>query len=413
MPLNTFFPIFVSAGLVIFAHGLYGILVPVRAQIEGFSPTAIGVIATGFAFGFTAGCFYIPRLVSKVGHIRAFGAISSVLSCSIILSIMFISPVAWFITRVIAGACIAGTFMIMESWLNERTTNSNRGSVFSIYMIISQTGLLVGQFVLALDDPKEAILFLVAAMAFSFAVLPTAVTGVQSPAPLSKVSINIRELYDNSQVAVVGSFLAGIIAGAWVSFAPVFGQQVGFSTTEIASMMGAAMVGGICFQYPIGRLSDRVDRRMVMIGCGIAGAIFGSMLYGVSQSSGADSWMFYAVVFLLGSVLFTIYSLFVAHAHDYSSDFVATSSGLLVIYGVGTMVGPLATAYLLETVGPSGLFAVTSISHIGIAIFATYRLFRRAHPEDLETTDFQTIGLARTNTPQTYEFDPRSEEESS
>ena len=413
MQITAFLPIFVSAGLLLLGHGLFGILVPLRAQIEGFSPTAIGAIATGFAFGFTAGCFYIPHIVRKVGHIRAFGALSAILACSTLLSALYVEPIFWFLVRAITGMCIAGTYMIMESWLNERTTNANRGSVFSIYMIITQGALLAGQFILAVDDPATATLFIIGAMAFSLSLLPTALTGVQSPAPLSKVSIDIRKLYANSQIAVVGSFLAGIIGGAWASFAPVFGQQVGFSNTNIATMMGLAMVGGIVFQYPIGRLSDLIDRRLVMIGCGIVGTIFGSLLYASAQSVGENTTLFFIFIFLFGSVLYTIYSLFVAHANDYTeaSEFVATSSGLLVVYGIGTMVGPLATAFLLENIGAGGMFAVTSVGHIGIAIFAAYRLMVRVKPDDFEPTDFQTIGVARTNTPQTYEFDPRSDEE--
>jgi MFS family permease len=415
MQLRPFMPILASTAFFMFSHGLYSILVPIRAQMEGFSPTAIGTIATGYAFGFTAGCFGVPYMVRKVGHIRAFAALAASLSTLVLVSALYPQPVFWFVTRAMMGLCVAGAYMILESWLNERTTNANRGSIFSIYMIITQLALMTGQFALAADDPGKTTLFIFAAMAFSLAVLPTALTGVQSPAPLSHVSINFRKLYRNSQVAVVGSFMAGIIGGAWTSFAPVFGEQIGLSNGNIALMMGLAMAGGMTFQYPIGRASDMMDRRYVMIACGIAGAILGSALYATAPSEGGAGIVFWVLMFLFGSVLFTIYSLFVAHANDFaeSSDFVETASGLLVVYGIGTMVGPMTTAALLEVMGAGGMFVMTSIGHIGIAVFAIWRITRRAVSADMETEDFQSIGMARTNTPQTYEFDPRSDDETS
>ncbi|MEN0088597.1 MAG: MFS transporter [Pseudomonadota bacterium] len=412
LQLRPFAPILISTAFFMFSHGLYSLLVPIRAQIEGFSPTAIGTIATGYAIGFTAGCFLVPFSVRKVGHIRAFGALAATLSTLVLLSAIVVHPIMWFLVRAAMGVGVAGSYMILESWLNERTTNANRGSVFSIYMIITQLALMAGQFTLPLADPQTSLLFMATAMAFTLAVLPTALTGVQSPAPLSHVSINFRKLYVNSQIAVVGSFLAGIIGGAWTSFAPVFGDQVGLSNGDIALMMGLAMAGGMVFQYPIGKASDLVDRRYVMVACGIAGAILGTALYAVATTGGGGSVLFFALMFLFGSVLFTIYSLFVAHANDFAdaADFVETASGLLVVYGVGTMVGPLATAALLEGIGPSGMFAVTSLGHVGIAVFALWRVTRNALPDDFDSADFQSIGMARTNTPQTYEFDPRADE---
>ncbi|MEO0637446.1 MAG: MFS transporter [Pseudomonadota bacterium] len=413
LQLRPFAPILISTAFFMFSHGLYSLLVPVRAQLEGFGPTAIGTIATGYAIGFTAGCFLVPFSVRKVGHIRAFGALLASLSTLVLLSAIIVHPIMWFLVRAAMGIGVAGSYMIMESWLNERTTNANRGSVFSIYMITGQLAMLLGQFALPLADPSSALLFMATAMAFTLAVLPTALTGIQSPAPLGHVSIDFRKLYRNSQVAVVGSFLAGIIGGAWFSFAPVFGELVGLSNASIALMMGAAMTGGMVFQYPIGRASDATDRRYVMIACGVLGAVLGTVLYAISAGGTTGSPAFFAIMFLFGAVLLSIYSLFVAHANDFAdpADFVETSSGLLVTYGVGTMVGPLATAVFLEASGPGGMFALTSLSHLGIAAFAAWRILRNRLPENFETADFQSIGLARNNTPQTYEFDPRADEE--
>lgn len=410
---RSLLPIFISTGLLFIAHGLFGILVPVRAEIEGFSPTAIGAIATGFAVGFTAGCFLVPRIVLKVGHIRAFAAMGSLLAAAILLSALLVHPLFWFVVRSIFGFGIAGTLMIVESWLNERTPNADRGGVFSIYMVITQLGLLGGQFALTIDTPESTTLFILAGLLLSTAILPTVLTGVQSPAPLSSVNIDLGKLYANSPVAVVGALSAGVIAGAWTSFAPVYGAQLNFSTSTIAIMMSTALVGGIVFQYPIGKLSDFTDRRYVMVGCALVGVLGG---FAVSLTGGAgleNSPLFLLCIFIFGSVLFSIYALFVAHANDVAdaSEFVMTSSGLLIVYGIGTMAGPLMTAVFLESLGAQGLFYATMLGHGTIAIFTLYRIVVRTELPVEERSDFQGVGLARANTPQTYENDPRAEED--
>lgn len=389
--------------------GLQGILIPVRGQIEGFSAFQLGWIGTGWAIGFTIGCIVVPHLVRRAGHVRTFSTLTALLSVSVLMNALFVEANFWIALRAMAGFCFSGCYMVAESWLNERVSNEQRGSLFSIYAITTMVAMAAGQYLLVIAEPTTETLFMVGAILYALAVVPTAVSKAQSPAPLTSVNLDIPGLFRNSPAAAVGAFLSGVISAAWTNFGPVFGQQVGMSSALIATLLAAALLGSVLFQYPLGKLSDMIDRRFVMVIAGIIGVAAGTMMTILSQDGQYDTLFFFAVV-LYGGVIYSIYSLAVAHANDFSdsSDFVKISSGLLLVYGFGTMVGPLFTAQLMDMLGPSGVFTTTTIAHTAFAAYALYRTFRRNQVDEEERTDFRTLGLARTNTPESYVLDPRS-----
>jgi len=389
--------------------GLQGILIPVRGQIEGFSSFQLGWIGTGWAVGFTIGCIAVPHLVRRAGHVRTFSTLTALLSVSVLMNAMFVEANMWIALRALSGFCFSGCYMVAESWLNGKVSNEQRGSLFSIYAITTMVAMAGGQYLLVIAEPTRDTLFMVGAILYALAVVPTAISKAQSPAPLTSVKLDIPELIRNSPAAAVGAFLSGVISSAWTIFGPVFGQQVGMSSTLIATLLAAALLGSILFQYPLGKLSDMIDRRYVMVIAGIIGIAAGSMMTGLSQTNSFNGLFFLAVI-LYGGVIFSIYSLAVAHANDYaaSTDFVKISSGLLLVYGFGTMIGPLFTAQLMDMVGPSGVFTTTTIAHAIFAAYSLYRTFRRSQVVQEERTDFHTMGLARANTPESYALDPRS-----
>ena len=401
-----------GAAFLLAGGGLQGILLPVRGQIDGFTAIEIAWIGTGYAIGFTAGCILVPHMVRRVGHIRVFSALCTLLSVMFLLSAIFTNAPAWALFRAIGGFCFAGCYMVMESWLNERITNENRGTIFSLYMVITQAAMLGGQYLLVIADPTTTILFIVGAILYAMALLPTALSKAQSPAPLTKVNLDIPGLFKNSPAAAVGAIISGVISSSWTNFAPVFGQQAQMSTTGIATLMALAMVGAIIFQFPIGRLSDLVDRRYVMAFAGLVGASAGIALSTLS-SAGAFNFEFYLILVLYGGVIFSIYSLTVAHANDFAEpeDFVKTASGLLILYGGGTIIGPQLTAQMMEFTGISGLFLTTTVAHLIIAIYAFYRTFRRENVSEADRSNFHTGAFARAQTPETYNLDPRSDAE--
>ncbi|MER0240314.1 MFS transporter [Fulvimarina sp. MAC8] len=396
----------VSTFFLMAGAGMQGILLPVRGAIEGWSSYEIGLLGTSYAIAFTAACVIMPIVVRSAGHVRTFSSLSALLAIAILLCAVVVDSVAWIIFRAMGGLALAGCYMIIESWLNERVTNETRGAIFSIYMVVTMSAMMAGQYIMPLTDPAIATSFMVCAILFCLGVMPTALSRAPSPAPLSNVTIDMKLLFRNSPVGAVGVLLAGVMAGAWNNMAPVFGQQIGLSTTEIASLTVVAMAGGIVFQIPLGRISDKVDRRYVMLAVGAIGIFIAAA---GAQLGAAGSSLLLAGAFVIGGVVYPSYSLAVAHSNDHAdaNDFIKISSGLLILYGVGTMIGPLYAAYLMELFGPIGIFQSIGSAAAIYAAYAFYRTFRRgARPVD-ERSDFQTIPLARTQTPVSFTLDPR------
>ncbi len=395
-----------SAFFLLVAGGLSGYLIPLRAVQEGWTTFDISLIATGYAVCFTIGCFITPRMVLRVGHVRVFAVLAALLAISLLMHGLVLNSLAWILFRGIAGFSIAGTYMVIESWLNERVTNETRGTVFSIYMVISMLGLMAGQFMVPLGDPQTATLFMVCAIIYALALIPTGLSSAQSPQPLTAVRVDIKGLYLKSPAAAVGAVFAGFIAGSWTNLGPVFAQVNGLSTAQGATMLALAMIGGAVFQIPMGRMSDRIDRRYMMALAGLVGALMCGIILLIGMS---NIFIFLAAVFLLGSVLFPIYSLVVAHANDYAQadEFVATSSGLLIIFGGGSMIGPLFSGALMDKIGTPALFMVVGVAFVCYGGYAFYRTFRRPQADEDDRVDFQAIPMTRTLTPQTYELDPR------
>ncbi|MAU99097.1 MAG: MFS transporter [Fulvimarina sp.] len=388
--------------------GLMGILLPVRGSIEGWTSYEIGAFGTSYALAFTLGCVVIPWMVRSAGHVRTFSSLAALLAISILLCGLFIDPVGWVVFRALSGFALAGSYMVIESWLNERVTNETRGTIFSVYMIVTMAAMMGGQYVMPLSNPGVAAPFMLCAIVFALSVIPTALSRAQSPSPIATVKIDVLMLFRNSPVAAVGILLAGILSAGWGNMAPVFGQQTGLSTTDIATLTVSAMFGGAVFQIPLGRISDKTDRRYVMTAAGIIGV--GAAVAGV-YLAGSSPIALFATAFVLGGIIYPAYSLAVAHANDYAADadFVKVSSGLLILYGIGTMIGPIYTAVLMETIGPVGLFQAMGSAMAIYAAYAFYRTFRRvAIPAD-ERPDFQTIPFARVQTPASFSLDPRAE----
>ncbi|MFD0915835.1 MFS transporter [Pseudahrensia aquimaris] len=391
--------------------GLHGLLIPIRGGLENMTAFDLGWIGTGYAIGFTLGCVLVPRLVRRVGHVRTFSTMTAIMSVSMLLNGMYVDVILWTALRAINGFCIAGCYMVAESWLNERVTNEYRGSMFSIYAITTMVAMMAGQYVLVLGDAGEEFLFMLGAILYALAVVPTATSKAQSPAPLNNVSIDLPALFRNSPASFIGAILSGVISSAWTNFGPVFGQQSAMSSAEIATLLAAAMMGSILFQYPLGKLSDMIDRRYVMAIAGLIGIATGTLMTSLSRD-GSHDFLFFAATLAYGGVIYSIYSLVVAHANDHAEtgEFVKVSSGLLILYGFGTMVGPLITASMMDTFGPSGVFATTTAAHLAFASWAIYRTFRREQVAEEERVDFQGMSAARAQTPETYVLDPRSDE---
>lgn len=398
-----------SAFFMLVGVGLGSVLIPVRASHEGWTTTEIAWIGTAYAVAFTAACILVPRLVRRVGHIRVFATMQALLVIAFLSHALVVSPPAWALIRALGGFALAGGYMVLESWLNEKVSNENRGAIFSAYMIVSMAAVALGQFIMPLGDPSANQLFMVVAILFALALIPTALTSAQAPIPLTEVSLDLGGLYRKSPAALVGSFLAGVVAANWLFLAPVYGEAAGLTLSGIATMVAAAMVGGVVFQFPLGALSDRIDRRHVM---GVAGAIGFAISMVMIVAEPTIPWVIFLNMFLFGSVLFPIYALNVAHANDLAGpdEFVKVSSGLLIIYGAGTMAGPQFGGRLMEYAGPRGFFIAMAVTYAAYGAYALWRSTRREAIRPEERPDFHAIPVAVAHTPETAQLDPRSEE---
>nr|WP_316653333.1 MFS transporter [uncultured Gellertiella sp.] len=381
-----------STLMMMVGFGLMNYMLPVRSVHEGWSTIVISVIATGYTFGFTLSCIVTPYFVRRVGHVRVFGALITMLTVSILLCALLVNWKAWFFFRMLSGFAIAGAYLIIESWLNERVTNDNRGTLFSIYMITCLVGSIGGQYLVPLGDINSTTLFMLCGVIFSLALLPTALSTAETPAPIAKASFNLPKLYRRSPIAFWGSLLSGALSGTWGSLGGVYTQKAGLTTAEGATLLAAALAGGAFSQMPIGRLSDRIDRRYVMIGCGVIGLVSSVLMSAIGHG---NIYALYGAAFLVGTVLYPVYALNVAHANDRAEpeEYVMISSGIMILYGLGTVSGPLMGGTLMEYVGPNGLLWFLATAFTLYAFYAGWRMKRRITDGRDSATDFHAMPI--------------------
>ncbi len=387
-----------SVALLLMGNGLQGTLLPVRAQLELFSTLDIGVLGSSYFLGFAAGCYLGPYVVRRAGHIRTFTAMVSLASAVALAHALLLYPLLWWLFRSLTGFCFAVLYMVIESWLNEKSTNENRGLVFSIYTIINLTVVTIGQMMLTLGSPTAFPLFAVASILVSLAALPVALTKAPAPAPIATVHIRVRHLYKLSPVGFVGALAVGLANGSFWSLAPVFAQSklLAVGTTGIALFMSLAVIAGAAGQWPLGRISDRTDRRKVIVIVCV-----GAALAGISMGAFGAKWdvAIFGFSFLFGLFAFPLYSLSAAHMNDsvQTGGFVEASSGLLLLYAAGAIVGPMFASAAMRLTGPEGLFFYTSAVHVLMAMFAVYRMRQRARPSEEEREPFvDSIRVAQT-----------------
>ncbi|VVT06372.1 MFS transporter [Rhizobium sp. EC-SD404] len=401
------FALLLGTAFLLAGNGLHGLLLPMRGSMEGFSSASLGLLGTSWASGFVLGCLLAPRLVKRIGHVRAFSAFAAGAAIVALLTGLFVDPIAWILLRALTGFSMAAVFMVIESWLNERSTNDSRGMVFSLYMTITYVAIVAGQMSIAAGDISTPTFFMIAGILYCMALLPTAISTAVSPSPLREVRLDLKGLYRNSPVACVSIFLIGVANGAFGTLGPVFAAQVGLAEGAVASLMSVTIFAGAVAQFPAGRLSDRVDRRYVLAAVAALAGIVGILML-VTVAS--DITILFVLIALYGAASYTLYPIAVAHANDFarSEDFVKVSGSLLLLYGIGTIVGPTIGGPAMDAGGPHAIFAVTLVSHLSIAVYAILRSRRRAAVPDADKEAFKTLPSIRVATQQGIHLDPRA-----
>jgi MFS family permease len=395
-----------SVALLLTGNGLQGTLLPVRANLESFGALSIGLMGSAYYIGFVAGCLLTPKLIRRVGHIRLFTAMVAVASVVPLLHAILIGGPAWWLLRAMTGLCLAGLYLIIESWLNERATPENRGLVFTTYTTVNFSVITLGQLLMLADDPLRFHLFSLASILVSLAAVPVALTRSPQPAPISSARLSVRSLYRVSPVGVAGVLTVGLANGAFWGMAPAFASQMGLTVPQIAWFMSATVIGGALAQWPFGRLSDRMDRRKtILIACMLAcGAAMLLIFTGFALPA-----LMIGASFLFGVCSFPLYALSAAHANDMAKDvdFVAVAGGLLLINGAGSVAGPVVAGLAMDRFGPFGLFGFTAVVHLAMSAFTLYRMRQRAAPPQEQKADFVPMPATA---PVRADLDPRADE---
>lgn len=395
-----------SVALLLTGNGLQGTLLPVRASLENFEPLSIGVLGAAYYVGFVFGCLITPKLIRRVGHIRLFTAMVALASVTPLIHALLVAPVYWWILRGLTGVCLASLYLIIESWLNERSSSQNRGFIFTTYTTVNFTVITLGQLLMLADDPARFPLYAIASILVSVAAIPVALTKSPQPTLAKAERLSFGKVFRVSPVGVMGCIVVGLTNGAFWALGPAFVIQSGLGVSEVALFMSATVIGGALSQWPFGRMSDRMDRRAtLLIACGAAAAAGGLMI--VAGLAMPNLTMFAG--FLFGAFSFPVYALSVAHTNDVATDvdFVAVAGGLLLINGIASVIGPLLGSAAIEIAGPVGLFGYTAVVHAAMALFTVYRMRRRAAPSGEQKADFVSMP---TTAPVQAEIDPRAEE---
>lgn len=390
-----------SAAIILAANGLEGVLLPLRGAIEGFSAIEIGLIGSAYFAGLTIGCVLGPRVIARVGHIRAFSVFAAVATISPLIEAMLPVPPLWWLFRGLTGICFAGIMNVVESWLSSVATNANRGQIMSFYAMINFAAITAGQQLTNLTPPGDFRLFSMVAILCSLAAVPLALTLSPSPAAPMRPRLDVRKLYRVSPAAVAGVLGAGLANGAFWALSPVYARDSGLPPSLIAAFVSLAVLGGAFAQWPIGRLSDMVDRRRVL-----AAACFGAALTGLALFlfAGLSPALQLTLGALFGVFALPIYWISFAHANDMAEpgEAVNVSANLLLLFSVSAIFGPIFGSLMKQQLGPGGLFLYTAVIHVLVGAAVLYRTTRRPALPPEERAVYEELPIS--STPAVYEL---------
>ncbi|MCP1674952.1 MFS family permease [Natronocella acetinitrilica] len=375
--------LFTSMGILLLGGGLLGTLLAVRMGVEGLRSETIGLVMACYSVGFVLATLVCTRIIQKVGHIRCFAAFSALACCAALVHGLHVDPWLWAAMRILFGFSLAGIYMVTESWLNDRTPKEYRGRVLSIYIIVTSLALGSGQFLLNVWDVSGYQLFSLAAILMAVALVPVALTRVSSPELQKTRRVSLRRLYHISPLATYGAFASGLTNGAFYALGPVFAVAVGFPVNQIATFMGSTILGGLFLQYVIGRLSDRYDRRRVIMA---VTALVAMVSVAIAMAHDRGIWIVVGLAVVWGGLNFTVYALALALANDFMTqeERIPASATMLLTHGIGMITGPIVLARVMGLAGPEGLFLGFAVIAVTIGLYGWYRN-RYGEPLEVES----------------------------
>lgn len=376
--------------LLMLGNGLQGTLLGVRGAMEGMSPTSLAWVMSAYFAGVLIGARVAPALIGRVGHVRVFAALAGLISAAFILYPTAPNPWVWAVMRLIVGFSFCGVYVVAESWLNDRATNETRGQTMSAYMLVQMAGIIAAQALLNFADPGGYTLFVVMTVLVSVATTPILLSVSPAPAYHAAKRMSLGALFRVSPLGCVATLALGAMYAALFGMAGVYGVEAGLSVGRISIFVAAIYVGGFVMMYPVGWISDRVDRRMLIVALCLAGAA------AALGASAAPFWPLVAATMLVGGSINTLYSLAIAYTNDFlePEDMASASAGLLFLNGVGAVGGPLVVGFMMQTLGAGGFFLYLAGILAAVALYGLWRMTRRAAPSADETGPFAPITMA-------------------
>lgn len=397
--LKSAWPLLFGVVMLMIGNGLQGTLLSLRATMEGFPITTTGIIMSLYYVGYVVGSIITPKLLLRVGHIRVFAALASLASVTVLFHFISIDPFLWGTTRAATGFAYAGLYVVIESWLNGMATNKTRGKILSIYMFLVYMGMMLGQLMLNLADPRGAELFVAVSVLVTLALLPICLSRRQAPQFDEKPQrLKLRELFAISPLGVVGCMTAGLLSSAMMTIAPVYGTELGMSVAKISVMMTILVLGGMVMQYPVGILSDKIDRRKIMFFCCLGAAL---MAFACRLTISGDAGLpFYICAFLFWGLGTPIYALSTSHTNDHlkRDQIVAASGSLILLNGVGSAFGPALMSGIMKYTGHQSFFMAFTVAFAAITTYIAYRMTRSAPVPAAEKGQFVNVSDANTPT---------------
>ena len=395
----------IAAAVLLMGNGIMGVLLPIRADLEGFTRLEIGIMGSVYYTGLMAGCFLAPPIIARFGYIRAFVAFTATATVTPLLHAIWSDPIVWSLLRGINGLCFAGLFMGIESWLSATAAPGTRGRVLAVYTVINLTVVTAGMQMLQFSQPMGFQLFSLVAMLYSLSAVPVALAPTAAPSLRKTIKLRLGWLISVSPAAVLGCFFTGIANSGFWSLSPLYAKGAGLSVGEVATFVSTIVLAGAASQWPIGYLSDRLGRRGLLTFVALTACFAG---IGLFLFSTGDMRLIFALGALYGAMAFPVYTLSVAHANDlvHKKRAVEVSSGLLLMFSIGAMIGPVFASLLMSNFGHGALFLHSALAHILIASVMLVRVQLRPKPPNKRHEEF--VVVPRT-TPAVFELDPRGE----
>ncbi|GAB5468817.1 MAG: MFS transporter [Rhodospirillales bacterium] len=369
--------LFITMVTMVIGHGLIGSLLGLRLLQEGYSTGTAGLVMAGLFLGLVIGALIMPRLIARVGHVRVYAAMSALTSLIVLAQSQWVDPWVWFGLRIVTGATVAGLYIVIESWLNDRAENSNRGGLTAIYMVLFMLAMGIGQLLLSVTSPLDDLLFLLSAGLYVLSLVPLALSISPEPTIVQPQPFSIAKLYRRSRTGTVSAMMIGLLHGTLIGMTAVYGEAAGFDLGRVSLLSAAIYVGGILLCFPVGRLSDFMERRLVLAVVALLVTVFCGLAV-LAQASGF--WLLLISLALAGGLSQPLYSLCLAVTHDRLTreERVSASATLYLVIGLASSVGPPLCGFMMEALGAIGFFYYLGSLHALLGGYALYRSLKLA-----------------------------------